>query len=63
MADRGFDTQETVASKGISVNIPPFLGSKQKQMPAHDVEKREESLSFEYMWRKSLGEGVGGINH
>ena len=58
-ADSGFYIQETVASKGISVNIPPFLGSKQKQMSAHDVEKWEESLTFEYIWRESLGEGIG----
>ena len=35
MTDKGLDMQE----RGISVNFPSFIGSKQKQMPAYNAEK------------------------
>ena len=44
MADRGFEIQEMVTSRGITINIPPFLGSKQKQMLTYDVARLSTSL-------------------
>ena len=38
MADKGFDIKDLLDDMGVQLNIPPFLGNKQSQMPAADVE-------------------------
>ena len=39
MADKGFDIQEMIAKRVILLNISPHLESRQKQMPALDIER------------------------
>ena len=39
MADKEFDIQEMIATRGILVTVSPELESKQKQMPTQNEEK------------------------
>ena len=39
MADRGFDLEDVLTQKGITINIPPFLGNNRQQLSRTEVEQ------------------------
>ena len=43
MADLGFDTQDLLATRNITLTIPPFLGNR-AQLSAKDVEETRKHV-------------------
>ena len=54
MADRGFDIEDKLTSKGLTINIPPFLGSRE-QLSSKEVEQTRRIAALRIHVERAIG--------
>ena len=54
MADRGFDIGDVLEARGITLNIPPFLGQR-KQLSSREVEETRRIASLSIYVERAIG--------
>ena len=54
MADRGFDIGDVLEARGITLNIPPFLG-EHDQLSSREVEARRRIASLRIPVERAIG--------
>ena len=54
MADRGFDIADVLEEKGITLNIPPFLG-RREQLTSREVEETRRIASLRIHVERAIG--------
>ena len=55
MADRGFDLEDVLTPKGITINIPPFLGNNRQQLSRTEVEQTRRIAGLRIHVERAIG--------
>ena len=55
MADEGFDIEELLADRKVTLNIQPFLGKERKQFSVTEVEETRKVASLRIHVERAIG--------
>ena len=55
MADRGLDLEDVLTPKGITINIPPFLGKNRQQLSRTEVEQTRRIAGLRIHVERAIG--------